>query len=213
MQPVGILKFIDQNKLEALTIVFLQRRISGQQFIAAQQQLGKIDHPFALALLVIRLIKLDLAAGEFVRRLNRVGTQTLILGTVDKPAQFARLEFFVVHIQCFQQPLDGRLLVGRIENLEGLRQIGIAIVRTQQAIAQTVKRADPHAARVDRHHRRQPRQHFLGGLVCKRNRQQSRRADLAGLDEISNAGREDARLAAASARQHERTDLRQRDRF
>src|SRR5258706_5806066 len=42
-------------------------------------------------------------------------------------------------------------------------------MRAQQAVAQAVKRADPHAARADRQHRRDPREHLAGRLVGESN--------------------------------------------
>jgi hypothetical protein len=47
---------------------------------------------------------------------------------IDEVAQLARRVFFVVDIEVFQQALDHRQLVGRVENLEGLRQPGLAVM-------------------------------------------------------------------------------------
>ena len=74
------------------------------------------------------------------------------------------------------QPLDQRELVLRVHDLEQLRQLGVAVVRAQHPVAQAVERADPHAARVDRRHRRQPRQHLLRRLVGERDREDRQRA-------------------------------------
>ena len=69
--------------------------------------------------------------------------------------------------------------------------------------------ADPHAAGVDRHHRRQACQHFARRLVGKSHGQETRRADLAGLDQVGDARGQNPRLAAAGARQHQGTLARQ----
>jgi hypothetical protein len=48
-------------------------------------------------------------------------------------------------------------------------RLRVAVVRAQQAIAQAVERADPHAARVDRQHRGKAREHLARGLVGERD--------------------------------------------
>src|SRR5438128_1226469 len=57
LQPVGVLELVDQDVLEALRIVLAQDFIPLQELVAAQQQLGKVDHALALALLVVGGIK------------------------------------------------------------------------------------------------------------------------------------------------------------
>ena len=164
-----------------------------------------------MALFVIGSIKLDLATGEFILRFYRACAQALIFATVEKPAHLARLELFLVNVQRLQQTLDGRLLVRRIEDLESLRKMGVAIVGSQQTIAQSVKGTDPHAAGIDRHHRRQAGQHFFGCFIGKSHCQNACRADLAGLNQIGNAGGEYSCLATAGTREHQRALARQRD--
>jgi hypothetical protein len=68
--------------------------------------------------------------------------------------QVARRILLVVDVERLQQALDRRQLVGGIEDLERLRQARVAVMRAQQPVAQAVEGADPHAARVDRQHRR-----------------------------------------------------------
>jgi hypothetical protein len=84
------------------------------------------------------------------------------------------------------------------------------VVRAQQPVAQAVERPDPHAARVDRQHRREARQHLARGLVGEGDRE-----DAAGLAwplrSGGDAGGEDARLAAAGAGEDEGALTRQRD--
>jgi hypothetical protein len=63
--------------------------------------------------------------------------------------------------------LDQRLLVAGIEDLEELRQARVAVMRAQQPVAQAVERAHPHAARVDRQHRREAREHLARGFVSE----------------------------------------------
>ncbi len=133
-----------------------------------------------------------------------MGAQPLFLAAADEMLQVARRIFLVVHIQIFHHPLDGGELVTRIEYLKGLRQIRFAVMRAQQAVAQTVKRAYPHAARIDRQHRRQARHHFFRRLVGEGHCQNVVRTDRAGADQIRDARGQHARLATARTGQHQR---------
>jgi hypothetical protein len=110
---------------------------------------------------------------------------------------WSRRELLVVDVERLQQTLDRRELVGESRIWKVCGSAGLAVMRAQQPVAQAVEGADPHAARVDRQHRRQPRQHFARGLVGERDREHAMRAHLAGLDQPGDAGREHARLAAA----------------
>jgi len=175
LQIIGVLKLIHQNVLETGLIMFTQWLVARQQFIRAQQQFGEIDHAFALALLIVQIVELHELAVVVIVGIHILGPQALVFGAIDEVHQIARRILFVIDIVCLEQTLDGRQLILRIENLECLRQTGIAMMRPQQTIAQPVKGPDPHAARIDRQHRRQPRQHFLGGLVGKCHCQQTGR--------------------------------------
>ena len=154
MQLVGILEFVYQNVLEARLVVFTQHFIARQQFVTAQQQLGKIHGTFALALLLVSSVQLNQLAVEVVVRLYLVRTQAVFLIAVDEVLQLLRRIFLVIDVQCFQHPFDQRQLIGRIENLKGFRQCGLTVMGAQQAVAQAVKSADPHATSIDRQHRR-----------------------------------------------------------
>ena len=120
--------------------------------------------------------------------------------------------FWSSTLSAAQQALDRRELVLAVQDLEGLRQRGIAMMGTQEAVAQAVEGADPHAAGIDRQHRGNPRQHLLGGLVGEGHREDRRRARLSGGDEPGEAGREHPGLAAARPREDQRMLRRQRHR-
>ena len=140
------------------------------------------------------------------------GAQAVFLGAGDEPravclAGKRSSSTFIAFISA----LDRRQLVLRVEDLEALRQAGELPVRAQEAVAQAVEGADPHAAHVDRQHRAEPRQHLLGRLVGEGHGQHAARRDLAGLDQPGDAGRQHARLARAGAGQDQRVLGRQRD--
>jgi hypothetical protein len=130
---------------------------------------------------------------------------------IDEMHQLARRILLVVDVEVLQQALDRRQLVGRIENLELRRQPGLAVVRAQEAVAEAVKGADPHAAGIDRQHRRQARLHFLRRLVGEGHRQNALRPDLPGRDQPGDARGQHARLAAAGTGEDQGVLRRQRD--
>ena len=111
-----------------------------------------------------------------------------------------------------EHALDRGLLVLRVEDLEELRQARVAVVRAQEAVAQAVEGADPHAARADRQHRRDAREHLLRRLVGERDGEDAAGADVARLDQPGDAGGEDARLSRAGAGEDQRRLVRQGDR-
>ena len=180
LQAVGVLKLIDENMSEALLIVVTQGLVALQHFVGAQQQFGKVDHPFALALRIVFGIKLNAAPGVVIISLSLRGAYALLLVCIDKTRQFSRRELDIIHIEVLQQALDSRELIGRVENLEQRRQTGITVMCSQQPVAQPVKSADPHAAYIDRQHRGQARQHFLRRLVGESHGENTVRPGLSG---------------------------------
>ena len=204
LQLVGILELVHQNVAKPVLIVLTYRRIARQQLETTQQQLGKIDNPLALALGVVHAVDFHQLAVEIVVRFHFRVTQPLFLGAVDELLHLARRVLLVVDIRALQQTLDGRQLVGRIKNLEGLRQSGVAVMRAQQPVAQAVEGAYPHTPGIDGQHRTHARHHLARGLVGERYRQQSVRADLPGLDEPGHPRGKHPRLAAACACKHKR---------
>ncbi len=211
LQFVGVLKLVDQNVAETLLVVPPQRFVALQQFEGAQQQFGEIDHAFALALRFVGGVQLDAAPRPVVPGFDGGGAQALFLLRIDEMAQLARRELFVIDIEGFQEALDRGLLVGGIENLEQLRQAGVAMVGAQQAVAEAVKGADPHAFDVDRQHGGQARLHFLGRLVGEGHRQHAGRRDLAGGNQPGDAGGQHPRFARSGAGQNQGMCRRQGD--
>ena len=67
-----------------------------EQLVAAQQELGEIDHAFALAHRVVERVVLDLAPRELVAGLDLVRAQALFLGAGDEVLQLPRRKPLVV---------------------------------------------------------------------------------------------------------------------
>jgi hypothetical protein len=144
---------------------------------------------------------------------RRCGRAALLLAAVDVAHDLLGREFLVVDIHGFHQALDTGELVGGIENLESGRQTGFAVVGAQQAVAESVKGADPHAARIDRQHRGKPCQHFLCCLVGEGHGQKALRRDLSGLDQPGDTGGEDTGFAATGTGKNQRGLVGQGDGF
>jgi hypothetical protein len=184
-------------------VVLAQDVVALEQLVASQQQLGKIDHSFFLALLFVGRVELDRAPGELVHGVHVMRAPAFLLGSADEVLDFARREAVLVGVEPLQQPLDRGELVLRVEYLEQLRQVRFAVMGSQQAVAQPVERPDPRAAHVDGQHRRDARQHLPGGLVGERHCEQPAGACVAGLDQPGDPGGENSRLARPGARQDE----------
>ena len=195
---------------KAALVVLADRRVVPQQLVAAQDELAKIHHALALALVFIELVNLDLTACLFVTRLHRSGAQALLLASANEVLRLLGRKALVVHVVGLHQALDCTELVLRVQNLKPLRQIGQLVVRPQKPVAQAVKGADPHAAHVDRQHGREPRHHLLGSFVGKGHSHHATGRNLATLQQPGNAGGEHPRLARASTRQNKRVLIGQR---
>ena len=213
LQAIGVLKFVNQNMTKALAIMLAQDLVARQKFETAQQQFGEIDHALALALFVVNRIQLLLAARVAVVRVCIGSAPALILVIIDVPSHLPRWKALFIDVGRFAQPLDECKLVLAVENLESLRQTGIAVMRAQKTVAQSVKGAHPHAARINRQHRTDAREHFLGSFVGKCHRQQPGRTHLPRLDKPRDARGQHARFAAARAGEDQCRLVRQRDRL
>ena len=106
LQRVGVLELVHQNVLETLLVMLAQRRIALQQFVAAQQQLGKIHHPFALALRIVLGENLHLAPRVRIVGLHFMRAQPLLFAGADEALHLARRIFLVVDIHRLHQALD-----------------------------------------------------------------------------------------------------------
>ena len=211
LQAVGVLKLIDQDVAKAPLVVLANRIVVAQQLVRAQHQLAKIHHAFALALLFVKLVKLDLLAAIGIVRGHIAGAHALFLATRNKVGELLGRKALFIHIELLAQPLDGRELVLRVQNLKRLRQARSLVVRAQKAVAQPVEGANPHAAHVHRQHGGEARHHFLGGLVGEGDGQNAAGRSVAVLQQPRDAGGEHARLARARARQNQGVPVGQGD--
>ncbi len=213
MQAVGILELIHQNVTEAFLVMRTQIRIPRQYFVAAQQQFGKIDHAFAVALLVVFGKNLPQFFGMAVIGIHAIGAQSLFLAVVDVSLHLTWRIPLVVHVHQLHQAFDGRQLIGRIQNLEHCRKPGFTVMHAQKTVAQAVKGSHPHAARIDRQHGGKTRQHFLGRLVGKGDGENAIGRGMTALDQPGNACSQHTGLAATGPGENEGRAVTERDGF
>ena len=131
--------------------------------------------------------------------------------TANEPLQLLGWKALFVHIELFHQALDRRELVLRVQNLKALRQIRHFVMRPQEAVAQAMKGANPHAAHVHRQHARQAREHLFGRLIGKSDGHYTAGRDLPGLHEPGDPRGEHARFARTRACEDERMFVGQSD--
>ena len=211
LQAVGILKLVNQQVPESTLVMLANRLVVGEQFMRAQQQLGKVDRAFLLAELVIGRVVLGIATREFVVHLDLRRAPSFFLGVVDEVLHLPRRKALLVGMHRLHHPFDHRQLVLGVENGEGLRQAGIAMVGAQQPVAQAVKGACPHATQAHRHQRREARHHLARRLVGEGDPEHRVRTCVAGLDEPGNAGGQHPGLARACTCQYQCMLRRQGD--
>ena len=77
---------------------------------------------------------------------------------------------------------------GELAAKEMVQRAQAGVKQAQEAVAQTVERAQPHRADIHGNHRAEPRLHFFGGLVGERYRQNIVHAGHAVLQQPGNAG-------------------------
>ncbi|CCK04814.1 conserved hypothetical protein [Cronobacter sakazakii 701] len=204
LNAVGVLELIHQNIGEALAVVIEDMRFVEPQLMGAQQQLGEIHQPRAVAGFLIRLI--HLLPGLLYRvavALNMVRTQAVIFFAVDVPHRLARRPLLLVEVHRLDETLEQAQLIFAVEDLEILRQVGVHMVRAQQAMGETVERADPHAALAGAHQLADAVAHLRRRFVGKGHRHDGVRRTVFYHHQPGDTMHQHARLSAARARQHQ----------
>ncbi len=98
--------------------------------------------------------------------------------------------------------INAVLIVG-IEDLKGLRQMGLAPVRAQQTVREAVEGAHPHAAHRDTQQLFGAAAHLGGGLVGEGHRQHAVGRGALDADQPGDAVHQHAGLAAAGTGDHQ----------
>ena len=204
LQLVGVLELVNQDMAKAALVMRADVGMVAQQLVAAQHQLTKIHHAFALALFFVQLVQVDLAPGLGIAQFHVLRAQAVFFATGDEPHEFFGRQLVFIDTHLFAQALDRTQLVLGVQNLEGLRQVGRLVVGAQKTVAQAVEGADPHGAHVDRQHGRQARHHLFGRLVGEGHRQHAAGGDMAVLQQPGDARGQHPGLAGARSGQDQR---------
>ena len=205
------MELVDQNVFEAPLVVLAHRVVVAQHLKTAQHQLTKIHHALALALRFVQRIQLNLLLRVFVSRGHIAWALPVFFAAADEVLQLLGWKALGIDVELLAQALHRRKLVLRVQNLKCGRQARQLVVGTQKAVAQAVKRADPHAAHVHRQHAGEPGHHLFGRLVGEGHRHHAARSYLPGLQQPGNAGGEHPRFARPGAGEDERVLGRQGD--
>ena len=218
LQRVGVLEFVDQQMPPAFAVVGEQAVVSEEQLVRAQQQFGEVDQAGALALFFVGLVNIDQAARQriaFALEIRR--PLAFVLGAIDEPGRLARRKARLVEAERGDRALDQALLVVAVEDLEGLRQPGLAPVLAQQAMSDAVESADRQPARAQQRgafeQRLCARAHLARGLVGEGDREYRPRRGALDFEQPADAMGEHARLAGAGAGENEVVSERRADRF
>ena len=204
LDRVGVLEFIHQDMPEPPLVLFPQLRSLLEQFQRAQQQFAEIHHRRRRAHLFVACVEVDeLPALCPALVVDSCGAQPLVLLATDEPLNLPRRYLLFVDAETLQQSPDQAQLVFRVDDLEALRQPGLAPVDPQQPMRQAVKGADPEVAGRESQQVLDPMTHFPGRLVGEGDREEMLRHDVLDDDQPGDAVHEYAGLAAAGSGQHQ----------
>src|SRR6187397_1333758 len=114
------------------------------ELVAAQQQLGKIDHTAPPAGFLVALVEPDhLAPRRIATVAELLRPESFVLLRIDEPRDLAWDPARLVELERADELAHHPLLILGIQDLEALRQSRVAPVQSQQPIGDAVERADP----------------------------------------------------------------------
>ena len=198
LNRIGILKLINQQMLKAAPVVRQKLGVVAPQFVCTQQQLRKVDQSAALANFFIGFVERDhLPAVRITLIVEMLWPQALVFLSVNEILNFARHPAAVINLEVLEQPFDQAQLVVRVNDLEILRQAGLAPVTPQQPVREPVKRAYPQVVHGRPEQAFDTTAHFCGRLVGKGDSEQALWRNSLDIDEPGGTMHEHAGLAAA----------------
>ncbi len=204
LDRVGVLELVDEHVTEALAVMREQRRVVAPELIRTQQQLGEIeDAGFAAGLFVVGVQLDELASRGVAVVLQLRRAQAFVLVGVDELLHFAGRPATLVEVLRLHHLLDEAALVFGVEDLEVLRQAGVAPVESQQPVRDAVEGADPHRRARHAEQFLDAAAHFGGGLVREGDGEDRMRRGVLDLDHPHDAMGEHPGLAAAGAGQYQ----------
>ena len=184
------------------------------QLVRAQQQLGEIHQPRAIAGFLIGLI--DAQPGGLYRvvvSFDVLWPQALVFLAVDVPHRLTRRPLLLVDVQRLDDALEQPQLVVAVEDLEILRQVGFQVVGAQQTMRQAVEGADPHATLTGADQMFDTVAHFRRRLVGEGHRHDRIRRTVLHRQQPGDAMHQYPGLAAARPGQNQQVAARRRHGF
>jgi len=106
LQLVGVLKLVDQDVAKTALVVLANGVVVAQHLKAAQHQFAKINHAFALALVFIQLVDLNLFTGFFVAHFHHIRAQPIFLAATNEPLHLFGRKALVINAKLLVQALD-----------------------------------------------------------------------------------------------------------
>ena len=199
---VDVLVLVHQDVLEALAEPFAQLVVAAQQAHRLHDQVVEVERVVDLHALLVALIggqghpvgRRDDAAAETFGRLQRV--EQVVLPVAHAVDDVLHLVLLGVHVQVVHDPLEQCRAVVLVEDGEVAGPTDQRGVLAQQARAEAVEGAHPHAGGAPALEQLLgPLLHLGGGLVGEGDRQDLLRRDTALTDEVRDAAGQRAGLA------------------
>ena len=204
LDGIGVLELVHQDMTEAALVVPADVVVVANQFQRAQQQLGKVDDPGALAQLLVQHIDAQqLLTHRIVAGIDMLRSLAFVLAGIDEPLRLLGRVLGLVQFQLAHRALDHAQLIVAVEYLEGLRQLRLLPVSAQQAMGQTVEGAHPHGTGGDAQQLLDPPAHLARRLVGEGHGQHRKGRQAANLADPGDAMGQHPGLAAAGAGQHQ----------
>lgn len=172
--------------------------------MCAQQQLGEVDEAGSPTGSFVVLIDIEQGAAlRIIAMVDRLGPFAFVLGAVDEPGRLTRRKAGFVQAHAGYDALDQPLLVVRIENLEGFRQLRLAPMPAQQTVRDAMESADGEPACAAGDEILAAAAHLARGFIGERHGKNRIRRDALDLEQPRDTMRQHARLAGAGASEHE----------
>ena len=172
LDGVGVLELVHQHMPEPALPGFADGLVVPEQFQCPQQDFGEIHQPQALAGFLVGGIDAQQGLLVEIGALRHMpGAPRLVLVPVDVPLQLPGHPAGLVQVQVRQYPAHDAKLVLAVDDLEGLRQPGLLPVHPEQAVAESVEGAHPHAAAGELQQLLDAPAHFPGCLVGEGDRE------------------------------------------
>ena len=207
---VAVLIFVHQHVFELAVIFGEHFRIFAKQPNAFEQEvaeIGSVERLEARLVIVIELAALAIGIIGAVGRRDVLGQQASVLPGVEHARKLAGRPPLFVDIFRFQQLLDDADLVVGVENGELRLEIDQFGMLAQDAGRDRVEGAHPGQAIERRHQFVNALLHLGGGLVGKGHSENLAAPGYALVENMGDAGGENAGLAGAGAGQNQQRPL------